>query len=149
MFRRDIINARNKEHLDELVPIDHHILVKKMKPIIDKTKFGSITVAGKKYESDVLIRLDGKVGKRKKKLSREIYGTSHIMSLAEAEYIYEDGVKTIIIGSGQSGMLKLSDEAAAFFQGKDCKVELLPTPKAIHLWNRSEKSTIGLFHITC
>jgi hypothetical protein len=50
-----------------------------MKPKIDKTKFESITVNGNKYEHDLLIRLDGKVEKRKKKLSKDIYGTSHII----------------------------------------------------------------------
>ena len=120
-----------------------------MKPKIDKTKFGSITVDGERYEHDLLIRLNGKVEKRKKKLSKEVYGTSHIMSLAEADYVYEEGAETIIIGSGQSGMLKLSEEAAAFLQGKQCKVELLPTPEAILLWNNAKSSTIGLFHITC
>jgi len=120
-----------------------------MKPKIDKTKFGSITIAGEKYEYDILIRLSGKLEKRKKKLSKEIFGTSHIISLAEAEYVFEDGAETIIIGSGQSGMVKLSDEAAAFFQQENCKVELLPTPEAIHLWNKAKASTIGLFHITC
>jgi len=120
-----------------------------MKPKIDKTKFGSIIVDGEKYDYDLLIRLSGKVEKRKKKLSKEIYGTSHIISLAEAEYVFEDGAETIIIGSGQSGQVKLSDEAAAFFQQKNCKVELLPTPEAIHQWNKAKSSTIGLFHITC
>jgi hypothetical protein len=120
-----------------------------MKPKINQTKFGAITVAGEKYEHDLLIRLNGKVEKRKKKLSKEIYGTSHVISLPEAEYIYEEGVETVVIGSGQSGMVKLSEEAAVFFQSKECKIELLPTPEAIHLWNKSKHATIGLFHITC
>lgn len=120
-----------------------------MKPKIDKTKFGSITIAGENYDHDILLRLDGKVVKRKKKLSKEVYGTSHILSVAEAEYVYEDGVEKIIIGSGQEGMLKLSDEVAEFFDKKGCKVELLPTPEAVLLWNKEKGSTIGLFHITC
>lgn len=120
-----------------------------MKPKIDKTKFGSITVSGKKYENDILIRLDGAVEKRKKKLSKEIYGTSHIISLAEAEYVYEKSAEIIIIGSGQTGMVKLSDEATDFFQEKQCRVELLPTPVAIEHWNKAKGRTIGLFHITC
>ena len=120
-----------------------------MKPKIDKTKFGSITIAGEKYDHDILIRLNGKIENRKKKLSKEVFGTSHIISLSEAEYIYEEGVENIIIGTGQSGLVKLSDEAAAFFQQKNCSVELLPTPEAIHLWNNAKSLTIGLFHITC
>lgn len=120
-----------------------------MKTRIDKTKFGSITIAGKKYEHDVLIRLDGKVEKRKKKLSKEIFGTSHMISLAEAEYVYEDGAKQILIGSGQTGMAKLSDEAAQFLQKKGCQVTVLPTPEAVRCWNETEEAGIGLFHVTC
>ncbi len=120
-----------------------------MKPRIEKTKFGSITIVGEKYENDILIRLDGKIKKRKKKLSRDVYGTSHIISLAEAEFIYEAGAENIIIGTGQSGMLKLSDEASEFFRQKECRTALFPTPEAIHVWNEAKGRTIGLFHITC
>jgi hypothetical protein len=120
-----------------------------MKPKIDKTKFGSITIAGEKYENDILIRLNGKIEKRKKKLSREVYGTSHTISKAEVEYVYEDGALTIIIGSGQEGMVKLSAQAGAFLQDKKCKVVLLPTPDAILAWNEEKGPAIGLFHITC
>ena len=120
-----------------------------MKPKIDKTKFGSITINGETYENDVLIRLNGKIKKRKKKLSKEIYGTSHIISLAEAEYVYENGAENIIIGTGQSGMVKLSDEAADFFCQKECRPILFPTPEAIQVWNEAKSHSIGLFHITC
>jgi hypothetical protein len=120
-----------------------------MKPRIDKTKFGSITIAGEKYEYDVIIRLNGKVEKRKKKLSKEVFGTSHVVSLAEAQYVSEKGAARIIIGAGQSGMLKLSDEAADFFEKKKCTVDLFPTPEAIERWNQAEGPAIGLFHVTC
>jgi hypothetical protein len=120
-----------------------------MKPKIDKTKFGSITVTGEKYEHDILIRLNGKVEKRKKKLSKEIFGTSHTISLAEAEYVYEDGAKRLVIGTGQTGLVNLSAEADAYFRQKECTVELLPTPEAILYWNEAKGATIGLFHVTC
>jgi len=120
-----------------------------MKPKIDKTKFGSITVAGEKHTHDILIRLSGKIENRKKKLSKEVFGTSHIISQAEAEYIYEEGAGHIIIGTGQSGLVQLSDEAIEFFTLKECQPHLLPTPDAIILWNKSKGPAIGLFHITC
>jgi hypothetical protein len=93
--------------------------------------------------------MKGKVEKRKKKLSKEFYGTSHVISLAEAEYVYEAGAERVIIGSGQTGMVTLSPEADAFFQKKKCAVELLPTPKAINRWNKAKGPSIGLFHVTC
>jgi len=120
-----------------------------MKPKIDKTKFGSITIAGEKHTHDIIIRLNGKIEDRKKKLSKDVFGTSHIISLAEAKFIYEDGADYLIIGTGQSGMVKLSDEAIEFFTLKECQPYLLPTPEAIHLWNKAKTSMIGLFHITC
>lgn len=120
-----------------------------MKLKIDKTKFGSITIAGKTYEHDLIIRLSGAVEKRKKKLSKEIFGTSHTISLAEAEYIYEQGAEKLILGAGQYGMVNLSDEAAAFFQEQHCLVEILPTPEAMVCWNEAKGATIGLFHVTC
>ncbi len=40
-----------------------------MKPTIDGAKFGSITIEGEKIEHDIVIRLNGDVEKRKKKLS--------------------------------------------------------------------------------
>jgi hypothetical protein len=120
-----------------------------MQPRIDKTEFGSITLAGARIEHDVIIRLGGKVERRKKSLSKEVYGTSHIISLQEAEYVYESGAAMLLIGAGQDGLVKLSDEAAAFYRSQKCAVELLPTPEAIRRWNQLEDKTIALFHITC
>jgi hypothetical protein len=62
-----------------------------MRPRIDRTQFGSVTIGGKVYEHDVLIRLDGQVEKREKKLSKAVYGTSHTISLAEARHVYQQG----------------------------------------------------------
>ena len=120
-----------------------------MKPTIDQTSFGSITIEGKEFEYDVLIRLDGQVEKRKKKLSKAIYGTSHIVSLDEAKYVYEKGTERLILGSGQYGNVELSEEAADYFNRKHCQVKLLPTPEAIRAWNEAEGSAAGLFHVTC
>lgn len=120
-----------------------------MKPTIDSTKFGSITIDGKTLENDVVIRLDGEIEKRKKKLSKAIYGTSHKISLDEAKYLFEEGAEKLIIGTGQTDQVKLSNDAAAYFEKKKCQVKLLPTPKAIQAWNKAEGKTLGMFHVTC
>ena len=120
-----------------------------MKPKINSTRFGSITIEREKYENDVLIRLDGEVVKRKKKLSKAIYGTSHTISLDEAKFILEKGAERLVIGTGQTGMVKLSDEAADYFRINKCQVQMLPTPEAIRIWNKSDGEIIALFHVTC
>ena len=110
-----------------------------MQPRIDRTRFGSVTIDGKVYDHDVLIRLGGALEKRKKKLSKAVYGTSHIISLAEL----------LLIGAGQHGTVTLSEEAAAFFRRHHCRVRLLPTPEVIAVWNQAEGPVIGLVHVTC
>ena len=121
-----------------------------MKPKINNTEFGSITIEDVIFNHDVIIRLDSQVKKRKKKLSKAVYGTSHIISLEEAKHVYEDGAKLLIIGAGQYLNVKLSDEAEGFFNQKKCKVKLSDTPHAIKGWNNTrENKMIGLFHITC
>ncbi len=120
-----------------------------MKPKIDSTSFGSITIEGENFDHDIIIRLNGDVKKRKKKLSKKYYGSSHTISLEEAEYVYDTGAEKLLIGSGQTGMVNLSDEASEFFSTKRCEVELKPTSSAIKRWNEEEGSVIALFHITC
>lgn len=120
-----------------------------MKPRIDGTDFGSITIEGRRIQHDVLIRRSGKVAKRRKKLSKAVFGTSHMISLAEAEYLYEKGAERLIVGSGQNGMVELSDEAARFFDRQGLVVELAPTPEAVAHWNAARGAVIGLFHVSC
>jgi len=120
-----------------------------MKPHIDQTTFGTITIDGMVFEHDVMIQLNGKVKQRKKKLSKAVYGTSHIISLAEANHVYELGAERLLIGSGQDDTVRLSDEAAAYFKRNQCQVELFSTPRAIAAWNDSTGAIIGLFHVTC
>lgn len=120
-----------------------------MRPYLDRTGFGWLEIDGERYEHDVLIRLGGKIKRRKKKLSKRIYGTSHTVSLDEARHIFEKGATTLIIGSGQYGNVHLSPEAEEYFREQHCEVHLSPTPEAIALWNQAGRKAIGLFHVTC
>jgi len=120
-----------------------------MKPAITDTSFGSITVGSEMIEHDIVIRLSGRIRKRKKKLSKAVYGTSHTVSLDEAESVYQDGAERLIVGTGQQGMVELSEAAAEYFEKKKCHVDLWPTPKAAARWNDAKGAVIGLFHVTC
>jgi len=120
-----------------------------MKPKIEHTQFGSITIDGSVFDHDVILRLGGKVRKRRKKLSKRVYGTSHTISLDEAKHVYEEGAERLVVGAGHHGNVTLSDEAAAYFERKGCVVELEPTPTATRTWNHATGAVIGLFHVTC
>jgi hypothetical protein len=121
-----------------------------MKPHINESMFGSIIIENKKYRHDIFIDLDGHIKKRKKKLSKKKYGTSHIISLEEIQYIYQEGTVLIILGTGQYARARLSEEAEGYLKSKKCKVKPLSTETAVEAWNETKHSkTIGLFHVTC
>jgi len=120
-----------------------------MKPKIDSTQFGSITINGETFDHDIIIRLSGKIKKRKKKLSKKVFGSSHTVSRQEAEHVYDEGAELLVFGTGQYGAAKMSEEAEAFLAEQGCRVKALPTPQAIKEYNESEGKTIGLFHTTC
>ena len=52
----------------------------------------------------MIIRLSGEVVKRKKKLSKRLYGTSHIVSKDEAKFVFEKGCKRLILSSAKRAM---------------------------------------------
>jgi hypothetical protein len=120
-----------------------------MQPAIESTQFGEITIEGKTYAHDVVIGLDGTVRTRNKRLSSAQYGTSHIISQDEALDVYTAGAVLLIIGTGQTGYVELSDAANEYFKQHGCHVLLLPTSQAIETWNSVEEAAIGLFHVTC
>jgi hypothetical protein len=101
-----------------------------MQPRIDRTRFGSVTIDGNAYEHDVLIRLGGELEKRKKKLSKAVYGTSHIISLAEARHVYQKGAELLLIGAGQSGTVTLSEEAAAYSNATAARYDCCRRPRS-------------------
>ncbi len=124
-----------------------------MDPQIIGSRFGALIVRqGDKeveYTYDILIRPDTMVSRRAKELSKEVYGTSHRISLAEAEHIYCPGTRELVIGAGLFKRVRLSPEAAAYLDERDVRVHLAATPKAIKRWNGLSGDVIGLFHVTC
>jgi len=119
------------------------------RPHCDATGFGWIEIDGERYEHDVLIRLDGRIKRRKKKLSKLVYGTSHVISRPEAEHVLEEGAAVLIIGTGQDGCVHLSPEASEYLKKHGCEVRLRPTPQALETWNGAPKDAVALFHVTC
>ena len=122
---------------------------KRMKPEINGTTFGSITIDGETFDHDVMVRLTGEVAKRKKKLLKKVTGSSHVVSVDEAQCVYEQGAERLIVGCGQQGLLRLSDEAQTFLAEHSCATEVLPTGQAVAVWNQAQEKVIGLFHVTC
>jgi hypothetical protein len=96
---------------------------------IEGTTFGTITIDGKTYEHDVIIRLSGEVVKRKKKLSKKYYGTSHVLSKDEAKFVFESGCEQLILGSGQMGNVHLSQRLRLISRRRAARYYCSPPPR--------------------
>ena len=124
-------------------------MVDRMNARIEQSGWGSITVGGVTYNHDVVIRPDGAVAKRKKTLSKQLYGTSHKISQAEAEQFLVEGIDLLLIGSGLFDRVKLSAEAAELLASLGIRVIVQRTPQAVKTWNQLDQPALGLFHLTC
>jgi len=120
-----------------------------MKPLIEKTGFGSIVIAGEIYRHDVVIGLDGTVTPRRKSLTKDKYGTSHRISMEELEATLEPGTELLVVGSGMFGRVHLSTEAEGFLAHRNCRTALYTTAKVAAVWNSAEGNAQALIHITC
>ena len=104
---------------------------------IENTTFGTITIDGKTYEHDVLIRLSGEVVKRKKKLSKKYYGTSHILSKDEAKFVYEQGCKQLICWLGPNGQCAPIAGSRSLFRKERLQSPVATDPRfVLHIQRR-------------
>src|SRR5258706_14991766 len=85
---------------------------------IDSTICGAITIDGKTYEHDVVVRLSGEVVKRKKKLSKKLYGTSHVLSKDEAKFSLREGVRPGCHRLGSDGQRASVSGGGSLFRKK-------------------------------
>jgi hypothetical protein len=120
--------------------------------MIDEYRFGSITINGKTYDYDVEVRWTGEV------LSwwRE---ESHLIDIESVKRATEQEPEIIVIGTGESGVAKVAEDAQGFIKEKRIELIIDKTGEATKTFNiikeESEeeegvqRKIIGLFHLTC
>ena len=118
-------------------------------PKIVETKFGEITVDKNTYERDIYIFANGEIKKRKKSLAKDVYGTSHKIGLSELKKLCKGHPRTIFIGTGQSGLVELTEEGHRYLAERGIEVQALATPEVIEALNKCEKHKAALIHVTC
>jgi len=119
------------------------------------TSFGEITINGRRYEYDVVVKKDGTVLKRPKEISAKKKTTGHTpFTKEELEKILSDvgDVDVVVIGTGQSGALPIEEDVLLFLEQHDFSAFIATTPNAIFDFVelvKSGKNSVGIFHITC
>src|SRR4030042_2154619 len=120
--------------------------------MIEEYKFGSITIDGKTYNHDVEVRWTGETLKWWRK-------ESHIVGVDDIQRAVEVRPDTIIIGTGESGVAKVTEEAQNFIKENGIKLIIDLTEQATKTFNvineeseeeeGKQEKEIGLFHLTC
>ena len=109
---------------------------------INSTSFGQVTIDGKKYEHDVWIFPDDTIKRRT---------TDHDFSREEFEMLAQKNPETIIIGTGQAGVVRVGEEARNAAREKGIHLMIAKTPDAIKIFNelKKEKRVAAAIHVTC
>lgn len=130
--------------------------------MIEQYHFGSITIDGKIYNHDIEVRwasadkgLTGELGEVLEWWRKE----SHVVDVQDVQRAVEQNPDTIIIGTGESGIAKVTKAAQEFITEKGIKLIIDLTGEAVKTFNiiseasKEEESkqnkVIGLFHLTC
>ena len=120
--------------------------------MIEEYKFGSIKIEGKKYNYDVEVRWTGEILKWLRK-------ESHIVDIDDIKRALDQNPETIIIGTGLSGIAKVSDRLKQKVESKGVQLIIDRTEQATKTFNiindesqdeeGEQRKVIGLFHLTC
>jgi hypothetical protein len=111
---------------------------------IDEYSFGKIVINGNRYTSDVIIypdRVDPSWWRKE----------GHLLQEADLTEIVNAQPDLLIIGTGNSGFMKVTPSIINFLRSRGIEVSIEKTGKAVELFNKQPKGkkTIGAFHLTC
>jgi len=120
--------------------------------MIEEYRFGSITINGKTYNFDVEALWTGEVLKWRRK-------ESHLIDVVDVEKAVKSNPDTIVIGTGESGVAQITEEAKKFISEKGIRLVINKTEEAVKVFNiilnelekeeGKQNKAIGLFHLTC
>lgn len=111
--------------------------------MIEGYSFGRIVVDGKPYSRDIIVfhdhvranwwRLEG-----------------HVLQLADIKDVLSTKPKTLIVGTGHDGVLKVKPEVRDYCKKTGITLIELKTGEAVKKYNELAASgVVGLFHLTC
>jgi len=112
---------------------------------INDYQFGSITIDGQNYRSDILIN-KGKIEKRNKVGTENYSGHAPLLITENIPWDCEE----LIIGTGKNGVMKVDSKIIEKAKELKIKLTILPTPLAIAKFNQADQNkTNAIFHLTC
>ncbi len=132
-----------------LSPFEPKNAVRPKYPKIGDATFGELAVGKKTHADDIVIRVDGKVKKRKKDAVKERHGTSHVVDAKELSRVCRGGPEVVFVGSGHQGQMALNQEAELFLSQRRIRLEVAPTSELAEAYNACSERKAALIHVTC
>lgn len=115
--------------------------------MIDSYEFGTIMINGKRYASDVIVFPDRVLDGWWRKGGHRL----HIDDLKEVLNA-EPQPEVLVIGTGYSGLMKVSNEVEETLRSRGIQIIVQPTEQACQTLNKLSKSgrrVVAAFHLTC
>ena len=112
---------------------------------IEKFSFGSITMDGENYASDVMILPPRVIASWRRE-------AGHRLGMSDLSEVLKYCPDSLLVGTGVSSMMKVPDSVIRDVESAGIRVEILSTDKACDRFNelmeKGEK-VAGAFHLTC
>ena len=115
-----------------------------------RSEFGWIKVSEVMYENDIILHVDGRVTKRKKKKSRDLklfYGGHTPLSERELDFLSEEKPDVVYIGTGHQSALPITPKATLIL--KKYETVILPTREITEKINQEHRKIVAIIHVTC
>jgi hypothetical protein len=111
---------------------------------IQHYSFGRITIDGKTYTSDVIIypdRINSSWWRKE----------GHFLQMDDLKDVIDTRPEVIIIGTGYSGIMKVSEDVINKFKSMKIDVHVARTTDAVNLFNElsGKRKTVACLHLTC
>jgi len=115
--------------------------------LIESYSFGRMVVAGEEYRDDLMI-----YGREVN--SGWIRKRGHLLHLEDLTWITGKDPDLLVIGTGSSGRMKVSEETRAFLKENGIDIWIGETEEAADYFNarlegESNEQVAGAFHLTC
>jgi hypothetical protein len=111
---------------------------------LEHYSFGSLTIDGKTYTSDVIIypgRVDSSWWRKE----------GHYLQVVDLVDVINAKPEVLIIGTGYSGVMVVPKETVSHLESKGIEVHVARSEKAVEIFNKlqKEKLVIAALHLTC
>ena len=112
--------------------------------IIDSYEFGRIVIRGKEFRSDVIVDEEGVEANWWRK-------EGHSLQVDDLDAILRKHPKTLIVGTGHSGILEVEPEVIRVLELSGIELIVKRTREACEELNRraGSKGVVAALHLTC